>query len=152
MKYEKIRRNLVFHLMEFSTRFLWRKNWANTSCADSLFELEPTAEGVAHFKDNLARSQTHNFYREFQNNGKSISDNVKSFLSDIWSNSETAYFAQIRTFASLWTKSERFLPRAQSLSQELWMISRSCLIYLNYFFVFSMVYDLMNFRWTFKYF
>ena len=28
MKYEKIRRNLVFHLMEFSTRFLWRKNWA----------------------------------------------------------------------------------------------------------------------------
>ena len=79
MKYEKIRRNLVFHLMEFSTRFLWRKNWANTSCADSLFELEPTAEGVAHFKDNLARSQTHNFYQKFKNNGKSISDYVKSF-------------------------------------------------------------------------
>ena len=112
--------------MEFSTRFLWRKNWANTSCADSLFALEPTAEGVAHFKDNLARSQTHNFCREFQNNGKSISDNVKSFY---------LIFDPIRKLHIL-HKSVLLLPfepnprdfyqghnHLMIISQELWMMS-----------------------------
>ena len=123
MKYEKIRRNLVFHLMEFSTRFLWRKNWANTSCADSLFELEPTAEGVAHFKDNLARSQTHNFYREFQNNGKSISDNVKSFYL-IFDPIRKLHILHKSVLLLPFEPNPRdFLPRAQSLSQELWMMS-----------------------------